>query len=728
MTDNTIRDQLTERSENAPFLNSNGLPKFTSTPPANQWPFYIDAAGDLNFGYGIDITKIRQPLFSSLLSGTGFTTTDQTVFNDKLTGVLAGTISLSALNSSLSQVDWRPIAEKVMDNYYDEVINAEGSTNSLAYQLEHIVGLTSGQVAALEANTPVWAALQDLRYNANGVISASEIPNLNSDIKYAAASGDWSAVAYDIASNPNTSVPNRRAAEALAVLGFDSAGHATDALDIATLDKFEQWISSCGLSGALSAVQSVVVPYLDAHSRYNDPGTGNPTAGPVGEVYSFTMPSISAPSARPTVSYDASLYYNFSGGFEAGFTGDHTYLYGADGGSADYMSGIYGNSNLVVASGSYANYVNGFVGSGNSVFLQGDYADYADATGDGNFISASGGYINYVTVWGAGNTIYSSRGTDVVQAHGNGNYLVGGGGGGSLVAYGSGEYVFGNHNYIQGNYSASQITNIGGTINVIASYSNIRTGDENSTITGMYNGCYIAVGNGDNYINDSNGTGNYIVLGSGNNTVYLGYNDTVVGGSGYNTFVISNNNVTIRNYHSGDSLQFTGGCNLGNLEVTHSGTDLSIGDPIVIKDFYTNTTADSNGLYHLNAIFGASDPTDAVVDEDGNIAAALIESAASYTLGTNEENLTLTGSGDLVGTGNALNNTITGNSGVDTLVGGAGDDTYIIGNASDVITENASEGMDNVRSSVSYIDTYIYNAANDNIKRRFGIPATLLAA
>jgi len=43
-----------------------------------------------------------------------------------------------------------------------------------------------------------------------------------------------------------------------------------------------------------------------------------------------------------------------------------------------------------------------------------------------------------------------------------------------------------------------------------------------------------------------------------------------------------------------------------------------------------------------------------------------------------------------------------GGLGADTLIGGAGDDTYVVDNAGDVVTENASEGIDLVQSSITY--------------------------
>jgi len=113
------------------------------------------------------------------------------------------------------------------------------------------------------------------------------------------------------------------------------------------------------------------------------------------------------------------------------------------------------------------------------------------------------------------------------------------------------------------------------------------------------------------------------------------------------------------------------------------------------------------------------DNTSDVVTELAGEGIDTVRSAITLTLATNVENLTLTGTSLINGTGNTLanvltgnsgNNTLTGNAGDDTLdggvgtdslVGGAGNDLYFVDVSTDVVTEAASAGTDTVRSAVT---------------------------
>ena len=125
---------------------------------------------------------------------------------------------------------------------------------------------------------------------------------------------------------------------------------------------------------------------------------------------------------------------------------------------------------------------------------------------------------------------------------------------------------------------------------------------------------------------------------------------------------------------------------------------------------------DSTPVFDVGGFYVSGD----WVNEDLDEGVDTVSTSISYTLPEGVENLTLTGTAALTGTGNELANAITGNSGknlltggagndtlnggagADTLLGGIGNDTYVVDVATDIVTENANEGIDTVQSTVTW--------------------------
>jgi trimeric autotransporter adhesin len=199
--------------------------------------------------------------------------------------------------------------------------------------------------------------------------------------------------------------------------------------------------------------------------------------------------------------------------------------------------------------------------------------------------------------------------------------------------------------------------------------------------------------------------------------------DTMVGGNGNDIYVVDNAGdvVTELTGEGTDTVRtnmaYTLGSNLENLTITTSlavnGTGNSLVN-VITGGAGANTLDGDAGADTLIGLAGNDvyivDNTGDVVTEALNEGTDLIQSSVTYTAALNVENLTLTGTGNINATGNALANTLTGNTGnntldggagIDTMIGGDGDDVYRIDSASDVVTEATGEGTDTVQATVS---------------------------
>ncbi|WP_424134964.1 Calx-beta domain-containing protein [Roseomonas chloroacetimidivorans] len=97
--------------------------------------------------------------------------------------------------------------------------------------------------------------------------------------------------------------------------------------------------------------------------------------------------------------------------------------------------------------------------------------------------------------------------------------------------------------------------------------------------------------------------------------------------------------------------------------------------------------------------------------------------AGKFTLKTNIENLVLTGTGNISGTGNSSSNQITGNAGANTLTGAGGDDTVFGMDGNDVIEGGA--GRD-VLSGGAGADQFTFRLAAEAGGGNTGLPSDLI--
>ncbi|THD82251.1 calcium-binding protein [Aliigemmobacter aestuarii] len=105
------------------------------------------------------------------------------------------------------------------------------------------------------------------------------------------------------------------------------------------------------------------------------------------------------------------------------------------------------------------------------------------------------------------------------------------------------------------------------------------------------------------------------------------------------------------------------------------------------------------------------------VIETANSGVDRVLAALSWTLGADLETLTLTGSGNLNGTGNGLDNRISGNAGQNRLSGGGGQDTLTGGGGADTLVGGA--GNDDLRGGGG-ADLLRGQAGNDRLSGRVG--------
>ena len=321
-------------------------------------------------------------------------------------------------------------------------------------------------------------------------------------------------------------------------------------------------------------------------------------------------------------------------------------------------------------------------------------------TGSANRVG-TGNAVDNVLIGNTGNnTLYGLAGNDFLDGGAGADTLVGG---------------TGDDTYIVDNAADIVTENAGeGTDTVQASITYTLAANAENLVLLESGGAINGTGNGlDNII-----TGN-----SANNTLNGGAGaDTLIGGMGDDIYVVDALDTVIENVGEGiDTVQagftYTLGANIEKLTLTGAAAINGYGNELD-NTLTGNSAANvlAGGLGNDIYVIGSTDTVVENFDEGDDT----VQASFSYTLTANVENLTLTGSSAINGTGNALDNTLTGNAGVnvlyglagndwldgkagaDTMVGGSGDDTYVVDNTGDVVTELADEGIDTVRSTITY--------------------------
>ncbi|MDI1237119.1 MAG: calcium-binding protein [Polaromonas sp.] len=243
-----------------------------------------------------------------------------------------------------------------------------------------------------------------------------------------------------------------------------------------------------------------------------------------------------------------------------------------------------------------------------------------------------------------------------------------------------------------------------------------------------------------------NGTGNslnnVLIGNAANNTLNGGAGvDTMEGGLGNDSYYVDNTgDLVFEGWDEGTdrvlaSISYTLGENLEDLQLTGTANVDAIGNEGANKltgNSGANTLTGLAGDDRLIGGLGADhmlggegddlyevDNTADVVSELAGEGVDTVEASVTYTLSSDVENLILTGTAAVDGTGNELNNLLQGNiadntltadagndtlngmKGLDTLSGGSGNDTYLFEDDLDTIVEEADGGRDTLISRIS---------------------------
>ncbi|RJF94732.1 calcium-binding protein [Oleomonas cavernae] len=253
--------------------------------------------------------------------------------------------------------------------------------------------------------------------------------------------------------------------------------------------------------------------------------------------------------------------------------------------------------------------------------------------------------------------------------------------------------------------------------------------------------------------------GNDVIRGNaGNDTLDGGTgNDTLYGGTGNDRFIVDSASDSVREDPNAgfdtveSSVSFTLSANVEQLVLVGSAAIKGTGNTLantIVGNAAANVIAGGEGNDKLQGNGGndtlagqagnddldggaggdtmkggvgddsylVDSASDRVVELAGE-GTDIVISSVSFVLGADVDDLTLSGSGALDGTGNALANRIVGNGAANVLRGDAGDDTLSGGGGNDEL--DGGTGADKMAGGAG-TDTFVVDAARDTISEAAG--------
>jgi Ca2+-binding RTX toxin-like protein len=366
--------------------------------------------------------------------------------------------------------------------------------------------------------------------------------------------------------------------------------------------------------------------------------------------------------------------------------------------------------------------------------------------GNGNDAITGGAGIDQLIGGAGSDTLAGGAGIDSLSG-GAGNDTLDGGTGADALTGGTG-----NDTYVVDDVGDSLFEAPGAGTDLVRSPLTWTLGADVENLTLIGSGAIDGTGNALANVITGNGADNRLDGGSGNDTLNGGAgndtldggpgNDRLLGGAGDDVYLVdSTSDLITENAGEGTDLVLSSvtrtlGSNVENLTLTGGASINGTGnalDNILVGNTGDNTL---DGGVGADTMAGGAGNDNYVVDDAGDIVLEaagegtdLVQSAVTAALAANVENLTLTGSAAINGTGNDLANVVLGNSGAnaldgglgndtldggagndtldggtgaDVLTGGAGNDTYLVDDIGDTVLEAAGAGTDLIQSSLTW--------------------------